>query len=99
MLRHCTLVGTRYWAKKVACVIVVFQYIFYMAAVQKRFGIVEDLVQRYDDSENWFGRWEEEERRCEDDLSDFRNWQVQQQYSGWCSQCGGGPVDKRYGRA
>ena len=30
--------------------------------------MVEGLVQRYDDSENWFVRWEEEERRCEDDF-------------------------------
>ena len=47
---------------------VVFHYHFHMAALQRRFGMVEGLVQRYDDSENWFVRWEEEERRCEDDF-------------------------------
>ena len=80
--------------------------------------MVEGLVQRYDDSENWFVRWEEEERRCENDflvpvpfgkielmlppwdaagqISDFRGWPVQQQYSGRCSQWRGGPDDRRY---
>ena len=47
-------------------VFVVFHHHFHMGAVQRRCGIVEGLVQRYADSENWFVRWEEEERRCED---------------------------------
>ena len=40
----------------------------HMAAVPRRFGMVEGLVQRYAESEKWFVRWEEE-RRCEDDFS------------------------------
>ena len=89
-----------------------------MAAVQRRCGMVDSLVQRYADSENWFVRWEEE-RRCEDgffipvpswkielmlspwdaagQISDFRRWQVQQQYSGWRSQWRRGPDDRGYG--
>ena len=67
LLRHHTLVGTRCWQSRTR-VFVVFHYHFHTAAVQRRFEIVEGLVQRDDDSENWFVRWEEEERRCEDDF-------------------------------
>ena len=99
LLSHYTLVDTRCWAKQDACVFLLFfMTFFYMAAVQRRFGMVEDLVQRYHDSEKWFGRLEEE-GRCEDDLSDFRNWQVQQHYFGGSSQWRGGPDDRRYGSA
>ena len=64
LLRHHTLVGTRCWQSRTR-VFVVFHYHFHTAAVQRRFGIVEGLVQRYADSENWFVR---KERRCEDDF-------------------------------
>ena len=116
LLRHHTLVGTRCW-QSMTRVFVVFLLPFHMAAVQRRCGMVESLVQRYADSENWFVRWEEE-RRCEDgflvtvpfgkielmlppwdaagQISSFRSWQVQQQYSGRCSQWRGGPDDRRY---